>query len=120
MWQAAHSALLILGVWIIATAAIIPLLLLREPEASGLKWSLVAAGYSFMTAVILQAVTGVRALSPEGTIVTKIAFVANLVAVLSSFLAAALTLIGASNAVREARTRVAASPAQIDETKLQR
>jgi hypothetical protein len=100
MWQAAHSALLILGVWVIATAAIIPVLTLAEPEASGLKWSLVAAGYSFMTAVILQAVTGVRAFAPEGSILTKIAFAANLVAVLSSLLAAALTLVGASNAVR--------------------
>ena len=103
MWQAAHAALLILGVWIIATAAIIPLLALAEPEASGLKWSLVAAGYGFMTAVILQAVTGVRAFSPEGSIVTKIAFAANLVAVLSSFLAASLTLVGASNALRGSR-----------------
>lgn len=100
----------------IATAAIIPLLLLAEPEASGLKWSLVAAGYSFMTAVLLQALTGVRAFSPEGTVATKIAFAANLVAVLSSFLAAALTLLGASNALRASRTQVAASPAHTDAT----
>jgi hypothetical protein len=101
MWQAAHSALLILGIWMIATAAITPLLTLAAAEASGLKWSLVAAGYSFMTAVVLQAITGVRAFSMEGTIATKIAFLANLVAVLSSFLAASLTLVGASNALRE-------------------
>ena len=39
MWQAAHSALLILGIWMIATAAVVPLLALQEPEASGLRWS---------------------------------------------------------------------------------
>jgi hypothetical protein len=119
MWQAAHSALLILGVWIIATAAIIPLLALAEPEASGLKWSLVAAGYSFMTAVILQAVTGVRAFSPEGAVVTKIAFAANVVAVPSSLLAAALTLVGASNALRASRRQgsEARATASADELK---
>jgi hypothetical protein len=103
MWQAAHSALLILGIWMIATAAVVPLLALREPEASGLRWSLIAAGYSFMTAVTLQAVTGTRAFSPEGGVVQTIAFVANLVAVLSSFLAVGLTLIGALNGLRETR-----------------
>jgi hypothetical protein len=111
MWQAAHSALLLLGVWLIATAAIMPLLALAQPELSGLKWSLIAAGYSFMTAVILQASTGVRAFGPEGSIVTTIAFAANLAAVLSSFLAAALTLVGASNALRASHRRVPQSRA---------
>lgn len=105
MWQAAHSALLLLGVWIIATAAILPLLELPKAEATGLRWSLILAGYSFATAVILQAATGVRAFSPEGGILTKIAFAANLGAVLTSFLAVALTLIGAVNGLRAERTR---------------
>lgn len=118
MWQAAHSALLLLGVWIIATAGIIPLLALAEPEASGLKWSLVVAGYSFMTAVILQALTGVRAFSPEGTVVTKIAFAANLIAVLSSFLAVALTLVGSSNALRASQRSASALTTNVDAPEL--
>lgn len=109
MWQAAHAALLVLGVWIIATAAVLPLLDLKAPEASALLWSLPAAGYSFMTAVILQAMTGTRAISPEGGVATQVAFAANVVAVLSSFLVAALTLIGALNGLRTAR-EVASAP----------
>lgn len=104
MWQAAHSALLLLGIWIVATAAVLPLLELPKAEAAGLRWSLVLAGYSFATAVILQAATGVRAFSPEGGILTKIAFAANLGAILTSFLAVALTLIGAVNGLRSERT----------------
>jgi hypothetical protein len=100
MWQAAHSALLLLGVWIIASAAVFPLLELPKAEAAGLRWSLILAGYCFATAVILQAATGVRAFSPEGGILTKIAFAANLGAILTSFLAVALTLIGTANGLR--------------------
>lgn len=100
MWQAAHSALLVLGIWIIASAGVLPLLELPKAESAGLRWSLILAGYSFATAVILQASTGVRAFSPEGGILTKIAFAANLGAILTSFLAVALTLIGAVNGLR--------------------
>ena len=103
MWQTAHAALLVLGVWILATAAVLPLLHLKGLEASALTWCLPAAGYSFTTAVILQAVTGTRAISPEGGLLTQAAFAANLVAVLSSFLVAALTLMGALNGVRASR-----------------
>jgi hypothetical protein len=103
MWQAAHSALLLLGVWIIASAAVLPLLDLPKAEATALKWSLILAGYSFATAVIIQALTRVRAFSPEGGLLLKVAFVANLAAVLTSFLAVALTLIGAVNWLRSAR-----------------
>ena len=65
MWQGAHSALLVLGVWLIAMAAVWPVLQLAERERSALAWSLVAAAYSFMVAVVVQAITGVRAISPD-------------------------------------------------------
>jgi hypothetical protein len=100
MWQAAHSALLVLGVWLIAMAAVWPVLQLPGRERSGLLWSLVGAAYSFMIAVIVQASTGVRAVSPDVSGISLVAFAANLVAVLSSFLAAALTIVGASNRLR--------------------
>lgn len=100
MWQAAHGALLLLGVWLIAMAAVWPVLRLAGRERSGLMWSLVAAAYSFMVAVIVQAITGVRAVSPDAEGLGLVAFAANLVAVLSSFLAAALTIAGASQRPR--------------------
>jgi hypothetical protein len=96
MWQAAHGALLLLGVWLIATAAVWPVLQLPDRERTGLQWSLVCAAYSFMVAVIVQAITGVRAVSPDVSGLSLVAFAANLVAVLTSFLSAALTIVGAS------------------------
>ena len=96
MWQAGHSALLLLGVWLFAMAAVWPVLRLPERERSALTWSLVAAAYSFMVAVVVQAATGVRAVSPDASGLGLVAFVANVVAVLSSFLSTALTIVGAS------------------------
>jgi hypothetical protein len=115
MWQAAHSALLILGVWLLATAAVLPILVLPVREARGLMAALLLTGYSFAAAVIIQAVTGVRAISPDVPGVSKIAFVANLLAVLGAFLTASLTLIGALNALRDANDgRMAASASHSD------
>jgi hypothetical protein len=73
---------------------------LEKRESSGLLWSLIVAGYSFMTAVIIQAITGVRAVSLDVSPVSRIAFVANILAVLASLLAAALILSGAYHGLR--------------------
>ena len=109
MWQGAHSALLILGVWLLAAAAVLPLLLLEEREATGLRWSLLLMAYSFMVAVIIQAATGERALGPDRSPLNMIAFAANLLAVLGTFLSASLTALGAWNALREPRRSPAAT-----------
>ena len=109
MWQGAHSALLILGVWLLATAAVLPLLLLEQREAAGLRWSLLLMAYSFMTAVIIQASTGERALGPDPSPLNLLAFAANLLAVLGTFLSASLTALGAWNALREPRRSPAAA-----------
>ncbi|HEU4561003.1 MAG TPA: hypothetical protein VFS20_24340, partial [Longimicrobium sp.] len=90
-WQAAHSALLLLGVWLIATAAVLPLLELPRREQNALLLSLIGGAYSFMTAVLIQAATGVRAISPDVSGISLVAFVANLLAVLATILAASLT-----------------------------
>jgi uncharacterized membrane protein HdeD (DUF308 family) len=110
MWQAAHSALLVLGVWLIATAAVLPLLELPRREREGLLLSLTGGAYSFMTAVIIQAATGVRAISPDVSGISLVAFAANLLAVLGTFLAALLTILGAWNALRVSRREPAAKP----------
>ena len=103
MWQAAHSALLLLGVWLLATAAIVPLLILGERESSALVWSMIITGYSFAAAVIIQAITGERAISPDVAPLSRVAFAANLVAVLGAFLSASLTLMGALAGLRATR-----------------
>jgi hypothetical protein len=111
MWQGAHSALLILGVWLIATAAVLPLLLLEAREATALRVSLLLMAYSFTLAVIVQALTGVRAFGPDRSPLNMLAFVANLLAVLGTFLSASLTALGAWNALREPRRPPAATAA---------
>ena len=108
MWTAAHSALLTLGVWLIATAAVLPLLELPRREREALLLSLTGGAYGFMTAVVIQAATGVRAISPDVSGISLVAFAANVLAVLGTFLAAALTVMGAWNALRSSRREPAA------------
>ena len=119
MWQGAHSALLILGVWLLATAAVLPLLLLEQLEATALRWSLLLMAYSFMVAVIVQAVTGVRAFGPDRSPLNMLAFSANLLAVPGTFLAASLTALGAWNGLRESR-RSPAAPAGLEPAGMRR
>jgi hypothetical protein len=110
MWQAAHSALLMLGVWLIAMAAILPLLELPRREREALLLTLTGGAYSFMTAVVIQAATGVRAISPDVSGISLVAFAANLLAVLGTILAASLTVMGAWNALRTSRREPSAEP----------
>src|SRR5688572_16039351 len=93
MWQAAHSALLLMAVWMFAEAAVLAFVVLKEVEILVLTWSLILAGYSLTFAAVVQAITGVRALGPSTSIINMSVFVANLIVVLSSFLSASLTLI---------------------------
>lgn len=115
VWTAAHSALLMLGVWLIASAAVLPLLGLPRRERDALLLSLTGGAYSFMTAVVIQAATGVRAISPDVSGISLVAFAANLLAVLGTFLAASLTVLGAWNALRASRREPAAET--IDSTR---
>lgn len=100
MWQAAHSALLLMGIWMLAEAAILGVLVLDRNEMTVLAWSLIAAGYSLAFAAIVQAATGVRTFGPTTSPVHMAVFLANLVIVLGSVLSASLTLIGARKAYR--------------------
>jgi hypothetical protein len=110
MWQAAHSALLMLGIWLIATAAVLPLLELPRREREALLLSLTGGAYTFMTAVVIQAATGVRAISPDIPGISLVAFAANLLAVLGTILAASLTILGVWNALRASRQEPTAEP----------
>ena len=97
-----------LGVWLIASAAVLPLLDLPRRERDALLLSITGGAYSFMTAVVIQAATGVRAVSPDVSGISLVAFVANLLAVLGTILAASLTVMGAWNALRTSRREPAA------------
>jgi hypothetical protein len=111
-WQAAHAALLLTGVWLIATAAVLPLLELPRRERTALIVSLIGGAYSFMAAVLIQAATGVRAISPDVPGIGRVAFAANLLAVPGTILAASLTILGAWNGLRASRRAPATEPAE--------
>jgi hypothetical protein len=98
-WRAAHGALLLAGVWMLATGALLPGLVLPPGRRNALAWSLIATGYAFSAAVLIQAVTGVRALAPHGTLSSWVAYLANLTTVATGLLAALLTLLGAKSAL---------------------
>lgn len=102
-WRAAHSALLVAGVWLLAIAAVWPLLVLPPGHRLALGWALLATVYAFTTAIVVQAATGVRALAPQGSWTSWVAYVANLVTVGAGFVAALLTLLGAVSALKSGR-----------------
>lgn len=99
-WRAGHGALLLAGVWLLATGAVLPQLALPARQRRALCWSLLVTAYAFTTAILLQAVTGVRALALSGSAATRIAYVANIVTVGAGLLAALLTLLGAMAALK--------------------
>ena len=75
------------------------MIVLKPHELKVLTWSLIAAGYGLSFAAAVQAATGVRTLGPSSSPLHMAVFIANLIVVLGSALAAGLTLIGANNAV---------------------
>jgi hypothetical protein len=101
LWRAGHNALLLAGVWLLATAAVLPLLVLPARQVVALCWSLVVTAWAFATAILVQALTGVRALSPGGSVPGAVAFIANIVTVGAGLLAGVLTLAGAWGALRK-------------------
>ena len=103
LWHTAHEALLMIGIWLLASSSVLPALALERREASGLFWSLVAMGYGFMIAVIVQAITGVEAFEPGRSPASILAFTGSAVGILGALLASLLTLKGARAAIAVAR-----------------
>ena len=101
MWQAAHSALLLMGVWMFAEAGVLGVIRLNDTERTVLVWSLITTSYSLAFAAVVQAVTGARSLGPTTSVVGMSVFVANLIVVLGSVLSVSITLLGAKKAIAD-------------------
>src|ERR1051325_974857 len=100
-WRAGHAALLLPGgVWLLAIAAVLPILVLSQRQKTALCWSLLVTVYSFTIAIVVQASTGVRALAPSSSVGGWIAYVANIVTVGAGLFAGLLTLMGALGALK--------------------
>jgi hypothetical protein len=102
-WRAVHSALLMAAVWLIATAAVFPSLVLDAGSAMALRRSLVATAYAFTTTLVVQAASGVRGLEPGNSLPELVAFCGNVLTVLGGLLSALLTLQGAHAALKATR-----------------
>jgi hypothetical protein len=100
LWRAGHNALVLAGVWLLATAAMLHLLVLSPRQVAALCWSLAVTAWAFATAILIQAITGVRALSPGANLPGTVGFVANIVTVGAGLFAGVLTLVGAWRAFR--------------------
>ena len=81
----------------------LPLLVLPPRQQSALCWSLLVTAYAFTAAILIQAITGVRALAPSGTLSSWVAYAANIVTVGAGVLAGLLTLVGAIAALKAKR-----------------
>jgi hypothetical protein len=99
VWHTAHEALMMMGIWMLASSSVIPVLVLQRNEASLLFWSLVIMGYGFVVALTIGGAVGVSPFSPGGTPVSMTAFLAAVIGILGSVLSTALTLMGAHNAL---------------------
>jgi hypothetical protein len=102
-WHTAHEALIMMGIWILAMSSVHPVLVLPRREAVGLFWSLLAIGYGFMLALIIQGVTGVPAFEPGHTLASVIAFTGSATGILGALLATMLTMQGARAAMKSGR-----------------
>jgi hypothetical protein len=101
-WHTAHEALIMMGIWILATSSVVPALVLERREAAGLVWSLLAMGYGFMTALVIGGVIGVSPFEPGHTPAAFTAFLGSTVGILGAVMATALTLMGARAALKSA------------------
>ncbi len=100
-WRAAHLSLTATGIWILVMAAISPSLVLEKREFSAFVWSLLAAGYGFMMASPIQAITGVKAIQPTGPLSNWVAFIANTIGLSGAMLVVLLTIKGAHAALKK-------------------
>jgi len=99
-WRAGHAALLLAGVWLLAIAAVLPMLVLSQRQKTALCWSLLVTVYAFTIAIVVQASAGVRALAPSSSVGSWIAYVANIITVGAGLFAGLLTLMGALGALK--------------------
>jgi hypothetical protein len=102
-WRAGHGALLLAGVWLLAIAAVFPILTLPQRQKTALCWSLLVTVYAFAIAIVVQASTGTRMLGPSHSLAGWTGYVANIVTVGAGIFAGLLTVVGAVGTLKNER-----------------
>jgi hypothetical protein len=104
-WHKAHLSIVVLGLWLLATAGIYPSLLLSKRHPNALNCSLFVAGYCLTVANILMAITGMHGFRPTGPAANWAVFSLRVIGGLGALLAVLLTAIGAHSSVKAANKR---------------
>ena len=104
-WHTAHEALIMMGIWMLASSSVLPALVLERREKTALIASLLVMGYGFTVALVIGGSVGANAFEPGGTPATFTAFVAAVVGIGGAFVATALTLMGARAALKAVKDR---------------
>lgn len=100
-WGAAHRSTIVMAVWMMATAAILPKLILTQRASRMVANTLVWGVYMITISVWLSALAGVRGLAFDGPTINIVAWSVNGIGGVLTLVGAVLILIGARNAMRE-------------------
>lgn len=98
-WRVAHAGGAMLGVMLVAVAAVLPRLRLTDVLVSLLAWSLIVGAYAFTVGVVLAAVTGARGLTAGDSATDVVVHIAYVVGTLATLVAVGLTIAGAGAAL---------------------
>lgn len=104
VWHTAHEALIMMGVWMLAASSAFPALEFEAREARAFVLSLLVMGYSFALALIVGGIIGETPFAPGHTPASLVAFLASVVGIFGAIISAALTVMGASAALRAGGT----------------
>ena len=102
-WRSVHVGLAAVGVWSIATGAVIGYLVLEKRAASVLAWSIIISNYAISISILIRASAMSLHLDvgtlPLGTLVAG----SRNISAIAGFVAVIITIQGASAAVRVAK-----------------
>ena len=98
-WHTAHEALIMMGIWILTTSSLLPVLVLDGREARALRWCMLGLGYGFTLALLIQGVTGAPAFEPGASPVRIVEFAATTIGILGAVMGTLITMRGAKAAL---------------------
>jgi hypothetical protein len=93
-WRVAHSVLVMDGLLMLIVGMTVPYLLLDGWAVWVLVWSLIAAGYGFVTAFTLGAVKGIRGLTVKPYGLNTVFFVAHMIGASGSLVGVMIMIYG--------------------------
>ena len=102
-WRSVHVGLAAVGVWSIATGAVIGYLVLGKRDASALSWSVIVSNYAISVAILIRALAMSLDLDVGAFPLRTLVAGSRNISAVAGFAAVIITLRGASAAVRVAK-----------------